>query len=132
MILIHRPKRCFPLMMGCVAVVSVGCSIGAADVSSATAAADEDPRSLDSAVMGGDDSGIIAGSAGARLVPMYRADNANADYHFFTTSLREFCSVVRANFANARILQGDAGESSPVPFRVFDAPFEGTTAIYRL
>lgn len=59
--------------------------------------------------------------------PMYRAYNLTANYHFFTTSLPEFCNAVRAGYRN---------ESQPVPFDVRNAsegvPPTGSTAIYRL
>jgi hypothetical protein len=56
-------------------------------------------------------------------VPMYRAYNPNAAYHFFTTSLGELNNSVSFGYNN---------ESTPVPFSVSNVARPGTSAIFRM
>jgi Calx-beta domain/Repeat of unknown function (DUF5648) len=68
-------------------------------------------------------TGTIDPPPTAAIVPMYRAYNISADYHFFTTSLGEKNNAV--NF-------GYRDESSPLPFQVRNTQVAGASALFRM
>jgi hypothetical protein len=68
-------------------------------------------------------TGSIGDPPEAAIVPMYRAYNFSADYHFFTTSLGEKDNAVANGYRD---------ESTPVPFNVPNTGATGASAIFRM
>ena len=72
-------------------------------------------------------TGTIADPPAPAIVPMYRAYNPYADYHFFTVSLAEFDNAVANGYRD---------ESHPpcctIPFHVRNTAVTGASAIYRM
>jgi hypothetical protein len=67
--------------------------------------------------------GTIEPPPAAAVVPMYRAYNFTADYHFFTTSLAEKANAVANGYRD---------ESTPLPFSVRNTQVAGTTPLFRM
>ena len=71
----------------------------------------------------GEATGTITPAPAPATVPMYRAYNFSADYHFFTTSLAEKTNAVAHGYRD---------ESTPIPFKVPNTQVAGASAIFRM
>ena len=67
--------------------------------------------------------GTITTAPAPAVIPMYRAYNLTADYHFFTTFLAE---------KNNAVANGYRDESNPLPFSVPNTQVPGATPLFRL